>query len=279
MENMKGVCRAKPRWHIRPLFLDRELHGHYHCFARELQLYNSALYFNFMRMTSTTFEELVILVSPKLQRNPIRKDILSVGEILTATLRYLASGESMVSIMYSFRIGKATITKIIYECCTVLWDTLYKKVLLQPIRSNWVQVAKQFYEQWQIPNCCGALDGKHVVHQAFANSGSTNFNYKGSHSTVLLALCDANYYFTIVDIGSPGRCSDGGIFKECTLGKAILEKKIDFPEPIEIDSANGKIPYYIIADEAFPLMENIMRPYPGRGKAHLPIRESVFNYR
>jgi len=74
---------------------------------------------------------------------------------------------------------------------------------------------------------------------------------------VLLALWDANYYFTIVDIGSPGRCSDEGIFKECTLGKAILEKKIDFPEPIEIDRENGKIPYYIIGDEAFPLIETL----------------------
>lgn len=92
-------------------------------------------------------------------------------------------------------------------------------------------------------------------------------------------MCDANYYFTVVDIGSPGRCSDGGIFKECTLGKSILDKKIDFPEPREIDSVNGKIPFYIIADEAFPLMENVMRPYPGRGKAHLPVRESIFNYR
>lgn len=62
--------------------------GHHSCFIKELQLYNSALYVNFMRMTSITFEQLIILVSPKLQRNELRKDILSVEEILTATLRY-----------------------------------------------------------------------------------------------------------------------------------------------------------------------------------------------
>lgn len=55
-------------------------------------------------------------------------------------------------------------------------------------------------------------------------------------------MCDANYYFTIVDIGSPGRCSDGGVFKERSLGKTILENKMDFPEPKEIDGVNGKIP-------------------------------------
>lgn len=42
--------------------------------------------------------------------------------------RYLASGESMMSIMYSFRIGKATVSKLIFQCCEVLWDTLNTKV-------------------------------------------------------------------------------------------------------------------------------------------------------
>lgn len=42
--------------------------------------------------------------------------------------RYLASGESMMSITYGFRIGKATVSKLILQCCEVLWDTLNQKV-------------------------------------------------------------------------------------------------------------------------------------------------------
>lgn len=38
-------------------------------------------------MKASTFEELICIIGPKLQRVPSRHDVLSVGEILTATLR------------------------------------------------------------------------------------------------------------------------------------------------------------------------------------------------
>lgn len=43
-------------------------------------------------------------------------------------IRCLATGESMTDIMYSFRIGKSTVSKIVVDCCNVLWDELKEKV-------------------------------------------------------------------------------------------------------------------------------------------------------
>lgn len=62
-------------------------HSHFNTMINEHRLSNSDLFFNFTRMSPTTFEEMVILLGPYLQRIHSRPDILSVGEILATTLR------------------------------------------------------------------------------------------------------------------------------------------------------------------------------------------------
>ena len=60
--------------------------------------------------------------------------------------------------------------------------------------------------------------------QAPAGSGASFFNYKKTHSIVLLAVCNARYQFSLVDIGDSGRQSDGAFMSTVTL--AMLFKII-----------------------------------------------------
>lgn len=122
---------------------------------------------------------------------------------------------------------------------------------------EWMVVERQFDHLWNFPHCIGAMDGKHVVIQAPSNTGSRFFNYKGDSSIVLLALVDANYKFTYVDVGCKGRISDGGVF----------------PLP----GRNKPIPHVIVADDAFALDINLMKPYPGQHDKRS--KERIFNYR
>lgn len=104
------------------------------------------------------------------------------------------------------------------------------------------------------------------------------FNYKNSHSIVLLAMCDANYIFTFVDIGAYGRRSDGGIFKDSLLGQKLEGNKMNIPDSTPISDGRAMLlPYCIVGDEAFPLKTYLLRPYPGKQSAQLPKR--IFNYR
>ena len=75
-------------------------------------------------------------------------------------------------------------------------------------QSKWKEIGNEFETLWQFPHCIGALDGKHVLIRPPPNSGSYYFNYKHSFSIVLLALVDADYKFTYVNIGCNGRVSD-----------------------------------------------------------------------
>jgi hypothetical protein len=141
---------------------------------------------------------------------------------------------------------------------------------------EWKKIAKDFEVTWNFPHCLGALDGKHVVMQCPANTGSTFYNYKGTFSIVLMALVDANYNFIYAHVGCQGRISDGGVFNATPFSSLLYQDKLSIPNPEPLSGRIIPTPYVIVADEAFPLKENIMKPYPG------PLQESprrIFNYR
>lgn len=80
----------------------------------------------------------------------------------------------------------------------------------EPTTESFKQTIAEYYAKWNYPNCCGAIDGKHVRVKNTSNSGSALFNYRGFYSIVLLAIVDANYKFIAVDVGSYGREGDAG---------------------------------------------------------------------
>nr|XP_020448916.1 protein ALP1-like [Monopterus albus] len=147
-----------------------------------------------------------------------------------------------------------------------------------PTEEMWLNTARRFEGRWNFPHCIGALDGKHIVIQAPSNSGSQFFNYKGTFSIVLLALVDADYKFLAVDVGGFGSNSDGGIFANSRLGKALQSGDLHVPSASPLLAAPdlGPVPYVVVADEAFPMKPYLLQPYPGR---RLQEDLRVFNYR
>lgn len=124
-------------------------------------------------------------------------------------------------------------------------------------QGDWLSVARSFILKWNVPNCVGALDGKHIRILCPTKSGSEFFNYKSYFSIVLLALIDANYNFLHVDIGCQGRISDGGDLRNSTLFNMILDGTLNLPQPIPLQGRNIPVPFYFIGDDAFPISQNI----------------------
>lgn len=108
--------------------------------------------------------------------------------------RYLATGNSFRTIANSFRVGVSTVTNIVPDVATAIWDCLVDEFMPVPTTEEWRSIAVKFEERWNFPPCCGALDGKPFVLKAPPNAGSQFYNYKGTFILVLLAVVDAQYY-------------------------------------------------------------------------------------
>ena len=71
---------------------------------------------------------------------------------------------------------------------------------------------QDFYILQNFPNCCSAMDGKHIVIRCPSKSGSEFYNYKKDYSVILLATVDAYYKFIYSDVGTNGRVNDALVF-------------------------------------------------------------------
>ena len=157
-----------------------------------------------------------------LKQDTVMRKAIQPAERLSLTLHHLAYGDSQLSNSFQFRVGKSTVSGIICETCSAIWNGLNHEYLNPPSTSqDWKKIAAKFERLWNLPHCIGAIDGKHVAMKCPLKSGSLYYNYKGWFSLVLLAVCDARYAFTLVDIGSYGSCNDSGIFSYSVMGQAF----------------------------------------------------------
>ena len=194
---------------------------------------------------------------------------------------FLSTGDSYNSLAARFHMGVSTVHYIIKWTCSIIWQVLYPVELKPPEEEDWKRIENKFATRWNFPNCCGALDGKHVVIQAPTRSGSLYYNYKGTFSLVLMALVDADYRFIYVDIGDYGSNSDSGIFKNSLFGQALVNGELNLPAPKALPNypEGGVLPYCFVGDEAFPLRLDLMKPFPRGRSTRLPKDEQIFNYR
>ena len=141
---------------------------------------------------------------------------------------------------------------------------------------DWISIAEGFERKWQFPHCLGAVDGKHVRIVPPANSGSYYFNYKGTHSIVLMAIANANCEFIYCDVGTNGRVSDGGVISNTVFFERLTNGDLGIPKPKKIENSDKILPYVFVGDEAFGMRPDFLKPYP---KIQLNKDSRIFNYR
>lgn len=190
--------------------------------------------------------------------------------------RYLASGNTFTDLHYTYRLGISTISIIVEEVCTVIWTLLKDECMEIPSTEQWENISMEFEKRANFPNCIGAVDGKHIRIIKPTKSGSLFYNYKHFFSVLLLAVCDANYCFTYIDVGAYGKFSDSTVFKNGPFWQKLQNDTLNIPKGKPLPKENIDQPYVIVGDEALPLTKNLLRPY---ARKNLTYKKKIFNYR
>ena len=165
---------------------------------------------------------------------------------------------------------------IVYEVCVVIWAKVSGLCFPELNEQEWLDIAESFNSRAHFPNCLGAIDGKHVRLVCPKHTGSEYWNYKKFYSLVLLAVCDSNYRFIFIDVGSYGKASDSAIFKNSELYAKLMNGSLNFPPAKAISLTGGPLPFVFVGDEAFGLSNHMLRPYASR---NLDKKKRIFNYR
>ncbi|XP_073430082.1 NAD-dependent protein deacetylase sirtuin-3, mitochondrial isoform X1 [Dendrobates tinctorius] len=189
--------------------------------------------------------------------------------------RFLATGESLSSLHFQYRLGISTLSGIVADTCRALWDVLCPEFLPLPTAEKWLQISEKFWAVCNFPNCLGAVDGKHIRITKPARSGSEYYNYKKYFSTVLMAIADADCRFVAVDIGAFGRGNDSQTFKNSDMGWRLYGNHFNFPLARPLPQT-PPLPFVVVGDEAFQMCPNLLKPYSSRDLDH---RKKIFNYR
>ncbi|XP_067139320.1 uncharacterized protein [Centruroides vittatus] len=227
------------------------------------------------RVSRETFNFLCAALPEMKRNNTHLRRCISTEKRVAIALYTLASSSEYRTISHLFGVGKSTVCKIVIDFCNAVINNLMSTAIQFPQTKNEIDLKiRDFYEIWNFPQCFGSIDGTHIPISPPKKDCIDYYNYKGWYSVVLLAVSDAKYMFTYINVGSPGRNNDAHIFKNSNSLLTCLQNinSLELGERI----GGEVVPPLIIGDSAFPLQPTLMKPFPSKTEDEM---EKTFNFR
>lgn len=117
--------RKKRRVWIRNWIKKRNQYGVSETLLKELAVEDTEGYKNHLRMSEEKFEELLLKIMPKIQKqDTVMRRALPAALKLQIVLRYLATGDSFATLAFMYRVPKNTISNFIKEVCEQIYEVL-----------------------------------------------------------------------------------------------------------------------------------------------------------
>ena len=121
------------------------------------------------------------------------------------------------------------------------------------MKSELMEIAKQFYDRWNFPNAVGATDGNHIIIKEPAGGSLVYSNYKYTDSVNILVVAGPNYECLYADVGANGRYSDGRIWGNSSIAKLLDDDKLVVPKPQKIPDSDRVVPCVLLEGDGFGL--------------------------
>ncbi|KAL7289182.1 hypothetical protein TKK_0017125 [Trichogramma kaykai] len=141
--------------------------------------------------------------------------------------------------------------------CLLNWKINY---LRKPSVADLRTVANEF-EALDLPHCFGVIDEKHCHVRKPKHSGSAYYNYKKFFNINLLAICNYNKRFLMINLGGYGSVNDAFTFNNSDIYEGLENGEISLPQPELIPGSNVFSPYFLIGNGGFPLKHYLLKPY------------------
>ncbi|KAL7400386.1 hypothetical protein ABVT39_011185 [Epinephelus coioides] len=141
---LRRRLQARKRVWVHPINERRQEQGAYHNLVQELRA-STERHRKYFRMSADEMDYVLSMIGPdghKFQKSHRVKTKLAV------TLRYIATGDSMSSLAFNYRLGESTVANAVKDTCVRMIETY----ILQPTEDDWRRIAERFFEKWNFPN-------------------------------------------------------------------------------------------------------------------------------
>ncbi|CAF3068258.1 unnamed protein product [Rotaria sp. Silwood2] len=228
------------------------------------------------RIQRSTFTQLINQIGPYLKKeDTILRAAIPVDKRIACALYLLGTTSELRTIGHLFGIGKSSAAYVLHDFCSVIVEIYFYRLIKFPTRHYEIrETTSAFLTKYNYPMCLGAIDGTHIAVEPPIGEETDYYNYKKHHSIILLAVVESNLKFTYVNVGAPGRCNDAFVYGRSTLYEIL--QGLDYAQ-YHLTINNTRIQPHIIADSAFPLSRNLMKPFIER--IGMPPNQSLFNFR
>ncbi|KAM7344953.1 uncharacterized protein ACRADG_011457 [Cochliomyia hominivorax] len=270
--NNKNKKQRIRRWGVRPSNRDWALKGFHRKVFSNVKNMDEEQFFVHTRMSKSLFDWLLSFIQSSLKKTRQR---IGAEERLVITLNFLAYATPLQSIAFKHKIGKSTVRQIILDTCEALWNSLSPIYLCDLTTSQYVDIANDFKDIFNVPNCVGVIDGKLVSIRVPAKKKHIPDETDCSRM-VLIGVCDAKYKFTAISSEIYSNQRHEEIYKLSPYICSIVTNQLPLPSNKPLCPLSSPFPHYFVCNSLLPLRKNVMRPYESTS---FDTSKAFFNYK